>query len=120
MREKKAVLLLTPPFVQLNAPYAAVPFLAGTLEHYDYRTIQRDLSLAVALRLFSSEGISRLFRIARSVRLPEEYRSIIENEKHYQQTIERIIAFLQGKNRTFGRAHRRPRVSPAGTTLQSP
>lgn len=90
-REPNTALLLTPPFVQLNAPYAAVPFLAGTLEHHGYPTLQRDLSLAVALRLFSPEGLDRAFAIVPPRILPRARREA------YRATISSVISLLQGK-----------------------
>ncbi len=93
--EPKKVLLLTPPFVQINAPYAAVPFLAGTLEHHGYPTLQRDLSLAVALRLFSPEGLKRAFAKLPFRLLSSDRRAV------YSATVSSVIAFLQGKEPTL-------------------
>ncbi len=105
---RKKVLLLTPPFVQLNAPYAAVPFLAGTLEHHGYATLQRDLSLAVALRLFSPEGLDRLFAALPARLLAQSRRA------SYRETIAAVVAFLQGKNRSLAAHIRSRRFLPEG------
>ena len=47
------ILLVTPPMVQVNAPYPAVPLLADLLQRQGHDTIQLDAALELALRLFS-------------------------------------------------------------------
>ena len=50
------VLLLTPPFVQLNTPYPATPHLTGWLARQGVRVIQRDLSITVAHDMLRTYG----------------------------------------------------------------
>jgi hypothetical protein len=45
------VLLVTPPMVQFNAPYAATPMLTAWLRSIGHDARQADLSLGLALRL---------------------------------------------------------------------
>lgn len=52
------VLLVTPPMVQFNAPYAATPMLTAWLRSLGHDARQADLSLALALRLFSRRGLA--------------------------------------------------------------
>lgn len=108
MRKPKKVLLLTPPFVQLNAPYAAVPFLAGTLERHGYTVVQRDLSIAVALRLFSSAGLEAVFAHLPARLLSRGHRDA------YRAAIGPVVAFLQGKKPTLARRILAGRFLPEG------
>ena len=57
----KKVLLLTPPFTQINTPYPATCYLKGYLNTLDVTSHQCDLSLEVFLRMFCSEGLDRVF-----------------------------------------------------------
>ena len=57
------VLLLTPPFTQLNTPYPATAFLKGFLNKKDIRSFQADLGIEVAISLFSKNGLKKLFDI---------------------------------------------------------
>ena len=50
------ILLLTPPFVQLNTPYPATPSLVGFLAERGYDCTQRDLSIEVALEVLRTCG----------------------------------------------------------------
>ena len=50
------VLLLTPPFVQLNTPYPATPQLAGFLRERGFDVAQRDLSIETALEVLRRHG----------------------------------------------------------------
>ena len=51
------ILLLTPPMTQLNTPYPATSYLAGFLRGRGYDAVQDDLSIRLALRLFSEQGV---------------------------------------------------------------
>ena len=57
-----SVLLITPPMLQLNAPYAATPRLTGWLRSRGVAVQQADLSLELALRLFSRRGVAAMAR----------------------------------------------------------
>ncbi len=50
------VLLVTPPFVQPNAPYPATPALTGWLERNGVDVEQRDLGLETALEMLRGSG----------------------------------------------------------------
>ena len=55
------VLLLTPPFTQLNTPYPATAYLKGFLNTKNIPSFQADLGLDVILELFSKKGLIDLF-----------------------------------------------------------
>ena len=59
MRQK--VLLITPPFTQLNTPYPATAYLKGFLNTRSILSQQCDLGIETILALFSSQGLKELF-----------------------------------------------------------
>ena len=97
------VLLITPPFTQLNTPYPATAYLKGFLNTQDIASFQCDLGIEVILKLFSSEGLTSLFS---GLRTPDSGLSansqrIFNLRESYIQTIDQVIAFLQEKNVTL-------------------
>ena len=56
MRPREKILLLTPPFVQLNTPYPATTQLVGWLTSLGVSAFQRDLSIEVALEVLRTYG----------------------------------------------------------------
>ncbi|MBK3519054.1 B12-binding domain-containing radical SAM protein [Carboxylicivirga marina] len=55
------VLILTPPFTQLNTPYPATAYLKGYLNTLGIKSAQADLGINVINKLFTKSGLSRLF-----------------------------------------------------------
>ncbi|MFN7676217.1 MAG: radical SAM protein, partial [Flavobacterium sp.] len=112
----KDLLLITPPFTQLNTPYPATAYLKGFLNTKGITAFQMDLGIEVILELFSKEGLEELFRVA-SFELtrnpqpetrnpqPESRNSqrILSLKEAYINTIDSVINFLQGKNQTLAR-----------------
>jgi len=60
----KDILLITPPFTQLNTPYPATAYLKGFLNTKGVASYQMDLGIEVLLRLFSKHGLNALFEAA--------------------------------------------------------
>ena len=97
------VLLITPPFTQLNTPYPATVYLKGFLNTQDIASFQCDLGIEVILKMFSSEGLTSLFsglQTPDSGLSPNSQR-IFNLRESYIQTIDNVIAFLQEKNVTL-------------------
>jgi hypothetical protein len=97
------VLLLTPPFTQLNTPYPATAYLKGFLNTKNITSYQADLGIEVILSLFSKKGLEDFF--ARLEKMDHEidentYR-IYNLRNDYLQTIDPVILFLQNKNPTL-------------------
>jgi len=98
------VLSLIPPMTQLNTPYPSTAYLTGFLRSRQIDAVQEDLALALVLSFFSSQGISEMR--TQALALPEEGRSASVNYfldyfEIYQDTIEPVIAFLQGRDSTL-------------------
>ncbi|MFT6166235.1 MAG: hypothetical protein ACJAV5_000120 [Vicingaceae bacterium] len=101
----KELLLVTPPFTQLNTPYPATAYLKGFLNTKGISSFQMDLGMEVILSIFSKEGLTKLFDYAAqndSIIHPNS-RRIFELRKEYINSIESVIEFLQGNNQTLAR-----------------
>jgi len=94
------VLLITPPFTQLNTPYPASAYLKGFLNTYSISSYQCDLGIETILELFSSRGLIALFQEVEEikVRLSVNGQRIFNLRQSYIHTIDQVIAFLQEKN----------------------
>lgn len=102
---KKDLLLITPPFTQLNTPYPATTYLKGFLNTKNIGSFQMDLGIEVILNLFSKKTFSNLFDIAFETNQikTENAQRIYTLKDNYLQPLNDIIAFLQGKNPSFAR-----------------
>ncbi len=109
------VLLVTPPLLQPNAPYAAMPAIAGFLRAQGVAVVQADLSLELVLELFSEEGIDLAVRAARRMRRPSpEAAFLLDNEDAYRRWIGPAVAFLQGHRPELAWRLARPGELPEG------
>ena len=101
------VLSVIPPMTQLNTPYPSTAYLTGFLRSRGVHAVQKDLALALILRLLSVPGL-------RSVRAHIQHSGAAQRSERvaafealadrYLATIEPTIAFLQGRDSTL--AHR--------------
>ena len=108
------ILLLTPPFTQLNTPYPATAYLAGYLKTLPWpdgglQVRQADLGIEAILALFSINGITALFEevdkaIAGGMVLSDNSLRIVRLRDDYLATITPTIRFLQHKNPTLAHA----------------
>ena len=97
---KNQLLLVTPPFTQLNTPYPATAYLKGFLNTKNISSVQADLGIEVILEIFSRRGLSTLFAeiASKDITLSPNAERIIQLQSDYIQTIDPVILFLQGKN----------------------
>jgi hypothetical protein len=87
------VLLITPPFTQLNTPYPATAYLKGFFNTKGIESVQADFGIEVILALFNKEGFEQLFKTIE--------KRIIALKDRYIHTIDSVILFLQGKQNTL-------------------
>lgn len=101
---KNQLLLVTPPFTQLNTPYPATAYLKGFLNTKNISSVQADLGIEVILEIFSTKGLSALFSEIASKEFPlsPNAERIVQLQSNYIQTIDAVILFLQGKNPSLG------------------
>ena len=101
------VLSVIPPMTQLNTPYPSTAYLTGFLRARGVDAVQEDLALALVLRLLSREGLREIRRRIEANPPPrptEPVQSFLAQFDRYAATIDRVIAFLQGRDATL--AHR--------------
>ncbi|MCU4157617.1 radical SAM protein [Carboxylicivirga sp. A043] len=90
------VLLITPPFTQLNTPYPATAYLKGYLNTLKVDSFQADLGIDVIHRLFSHQGLSRLFgQVDERNIVSENAHRIYWLREEYVNSIERVMEFLR-------------------------
>ena len=100
----KNILLITPPFTQLNTPYPATAYIKGFLNTKRISAFQMDLGIEVILELFSKEGLQQIFNSVQEAELTtENLQRIYSLKADYILTIDAVIAFLQGNNPTLAR-----------------
>lgn len=87
-------LLITPPFSQLNTPYPAMPYLTSFLKEKGFDVSQKDIGIELINRVFSKDGLTRIFNNKSEGRVGELKGS-------YLRTIDPVIDFLQGNSPTL-------------------
>ncbi len=101
MYDSMDLLLITPPFLQLNTPYPAVPMLARHLRGRGFTVAQRDFSLETALAVFTPEVVKRAVATAKKKAKASQDESLaffVEHGEEYLSTISQVVSFLQGAN----------------------
>ena len=101
----KNILLITPPFTQLNTPYPATAYIKGFLNTKNISAFQMDLGIEVILELFSKEGLESLFQVSgfKFQEFEPNSQRIYSLKDDYIKTIDSVITFLQGKNPSLAR-----------------
>ena len=97
------ILLITPPLTQLNTPYPATAYIKGFLTGRGYAVTQADLGLQLVLRLFSVDGLKRVFAEieAGDFDLSDNARRMLRLQNRYLATIAPVVRFLQNKDLTL-------------------
>jgi radical SAM superfamily enzyme YgiQ (UPF0313 family) len=97
------LLLLTPPLTQLNTPYPATAYIKGFLKGRGYEVRQADLSIGLVLKLFSKEGLGRMFDEieAGGYDLSDNAKRMLRLRRRYEATIGPAIRFLQNRDLTL-------------------
>jgi Radical SAM superfamily len=101
------ILSIIPPMTQLNTPYPSTAYLTGFLRWRGFNADQTDLSIALALKLLSSEGVAAIYRQVSTVHRKKHggsTRFFAEHFDSYRATIAPAIRFLQGRDPSL--AHR--------------
>ena len=101
--EIKKTWLITPPFTQINTPYPATCYLKGFLNELQVENYQSDLSLEVFLRIFSSDGLKRVFKEVEKndPDLSANAFRIWSLQHQYESTVDQVTSFLQNQRSTL-------------------
>ncbi|MBL0056342.1 MAG: radical SAM protein [Chitinophagaceae bacterium] len=97
------VLLLTPPFTQLNTPYPATAYLKGFFNTKGIPSYQSDLGIEVICAIFSKKGLEEVFARVNDLETDPSANAarIIALRDDYIHTIDEVIRFLQGHDHTL-------------------
>jgi hypothetical protein len=87
--------------VQFNTAYPAVPTLAAFLGKHGHEVVQADLSLALALRLFSADGVKAVAEAMRArfgkKKTPASVRHFLAHEEPIVARVGDAVRLLQGR-----------------------
>jgi len=99
------ILLITPPFTQLNTPYPATTYLKGFLNTRGIRSFQIDLGIEVINELFTPELLRQVFESTsnKTDDFSDNASRIYSLKQAYINTIPDVISFLQGNNASLAR-----------------
>lgn len=89
-----SILLITPPFTQLNTPYPATMYLKGFLQEKGVEVNQCDFSIELFTRIFTKEFIEHIFESVNADDEPE-YSMVWEQKESYINKVNVVVQFLQ-------------------------
>jgi radical SAM superfamily enzyme YgiQ (UPF0313 family) len=97
-----SVLLISPPFVQLNSPYASLPFIQGALKANGVDTKVLDLGIMAANIMFSADGLEKLYNRIRSDNISgDDADFFLKNYGRYVSSADKAVSFLKGKDPSY-------------------
>ena len=88
------LLLITPPFTQLNTPYPATAYLKGFLDSKGVSSHQVDLSIDLFLKVFTKDFISGIFKEAEQNNR-FEFPLVWNQKEAFINKVDFVIAYLQ-------------------------
>jgi hypothetical protein len=119
LMSQSRVTLVLPPLSQLNTPYPSLAYLARAMRDVDRPCTLRDLGLSFMLRLFSREGLARVFdTLEEREHLPEPAWRAVALRRQHENAIDTVIRFLQGHDRTVAQRILQTPFLPVGPRLE--
>lgn len=88
------LLLVTPPFTQLNTAYPATAYLRGFLGEYEIPVSHCDLSIELFTSIFTSDFLRSIFQEAEDLK-NYYYPKVHEMKELYISRVDIVIGFLQ-------------------------
>ncbi len=113
---KTKLLLVTPPFTQLNTAYPATAYLKGFLTEQGVTASQCDLSIELFTAIFKSKFLRAIFQEAQeqgAFQFPEIY----EDREQYISRVDAVVGFLQKEDVESARKILTPDFLPIGHRL---
>ncbi len=97
------VWLVTPPLLQTNTPYPAMPVLSGHLKSLGHDPVQSDLSIELLLAIFSKAGLKQLHALLlqSTHHQSPSVQHFVAHYGDYEASIEPVIRFLQGQDEAW-------------------
>ena len=93
------VLLVTPPFTQLNTPYPAIMYLKGFLQSKNISVSQCDLSIDLFRSIFTNSFIRNIFQEADKLE-SYEHQLVWNQRAEYIDKVDLVINYLQNQEVT--------------------
>lgn len=94
--------LVLPPLTQLSTPYPSTAYLSRCLRRAGIAHTQRDLGLEFFLKIFSKDGLSKIFdHLEQAEELPDPAWQALALRQQHVAAIGPVLRFLQGKDRTL-------------------
>ena len=93
------VLLVTPPFTQLNTPYPATMYLQGFLQSKAIPVSQCDLSIELFNSIFTSSFIHNIFQEADKLK-SYEHQLVWDQRAEYINKVDLVIKYLKNQEVT--------------------
>lgn len=114
------ILLITPPFTQLNTPYPGTAYIKGFLNTKEISSVQCDLGIETILDIFCKQGLNNLFEYIENKAddHSEKASRILALKNEYLQTINHVISFLQGKSPTLAYTISKRNFLPEGSRFE--
>ncbi len=94
------VLLVTPPFTQLNTPYPATMYLKGFLQSKDVPVSQCDLSIELFRSIFTNSFIRNIFQEADKFK-SYQHQLVWNQRAEYIDKVDLVINYLQNQEVTL-------------------
>jgi hypothetical protein len=116
------ILSIIPPMTQLNTPYPSTAYLTGFLRSRGFHAEQADLSIGLALRLLSTEGLDAIHEQVRALprkRHTASTRFFAEHFDAYRSAITPAIRFLQSRDPSLAHRIASRRFLPEGPRFSS-
>jgi hypothetical protein len=88
------LLLVTPPFTQLNTVYPATAYLKGFLEEQKVSVTHCDLSIELFTAIFTSDFLRDVFQEAADLE-NDHYPLVSKMKAHYISRVDLVLGFLQ-------------------------
>lgn len=107
------LLLITPPFTQLNSPYPATAYLKGFLDEQGVSVSQCDLSIELFTSIFTSDFLKSIFEEAEAIG-NAHYPQIQKNKEQYIGRVDAVIDFLQSQELEKAKEILEPDFLPTG------
>ncbi len=111
------ILSIIPPLVQINTPYPATSFITGFLRSRGFDAEQRDLGLALVLKLLSAQGLAQIK--SRLMMTTPSTQFFLEAYHDYEKTIDGVILFLQGHDPAMAHRIASRTLLPEGPRFQA-
>jgi hypothetical protein len=114
------ITLVLPPLTQLNTPYPSAAYLTRWLTAQGVPCAQRDLGLELVLKLFSREGLGRVFDHLEALEeMPEPAWRALALRRQHLAAVGPAIRFLQGRDRTLAARILGGGLLPGGPRLEA-